>query len=48
MMHEKLRICFAAANPNEMFPPGVPPLIKAMGYQTDPKIAELLISMVRT
>jgi len=31
------------ANPNEPSPPGVFPLIQAMGYQTDPKIAELLI-----
>jgi uncharacterized protein len=31
------------ANPNEMSPPGVSPLIEAMGYQTDPRIAELLI-----
>ena len=31
------------ANPNEMSPPGIAPLTEAMGYQTDRKIAELLI-----
>jgi ankyrin repeat protein len=31
------------ANPNEASPPGGFALIQAMGYQTDPKIAELLI-----
>jgi ankyrin repeat protein len=31
------------ANSNQPSPPGVFPLIQAMGYQTDPRIAELLI-----
>jgi ankyrin repeat protein len=31
------------ANPNEMSPPGVSPLVEAMGYETDPRIAELLL-----
>jgi ankyrin repeat protein len=31
------------ANPNQPSPPGVFPLIQAMGYDTQPKIAELLI-----
>ena len=32
------------AKPNELSPPGIPPLIEAMGYQTDPKIADLLLN----